>query len=176
MEPLTDARSRNAQWEALYAKHSARVMRLARLLLDDLQEARDVAQEVFVKLLRRAQAPDPPSEWGGWLTRVTVNTCRDRRRAGWWRWWRRHESAEELGLEAPEPTPERVALSREEQERIWRAFRRLPRRQREVFALRHVEGWSTEAVAAALGLHTGSVKRHLFRAVGSLRKELGGRP
>jgi DNA-directed RNA polymerase specialized sigma24 family protein len=43
-----------------------------------------------------------------------------------------------------------------------------------VFALRYVEGWSTEAVADALGLSTGSVKQHLFRAVHRLRAVIGG--
>jgi len=41
-------------------------------------------------------------------------------------------------------------------------------------ALRYVEGWSTAAVAEALGLTAGSVKRHLFRAVRRLRQTLGG--
>ena len=39
--------------------------------------------------------------------------------------------------------------------------------------LRHVEGWSTQEVADALGVETGSVKRHLFRAVRRLRVSLG---
>jgi RNA polymerase sigma factor (sigma-70 family) len=62
---------------------------------------------------------------------------------------------------------------RETRERIWQAFRELPPRQQEVFALRYLEGWSTEAVANALGLSTGSVKQHLFRAVHRLRAVIG---
>ena len=61
-------------------------------------------------------------------------------------------------------------LSREEQGRIWGAFRALSPRQQEVFVLRHLEEWSTEEVAEMLGLTVGSVKRHLFRAVHHLRK------
>jgi len=38
-----------------------------------------------------------------------------------------------------------------------------------VFVLRQLEGWSTQAVAEALGLRTGSVKSHLFRAIRRLR-------
>jgi RNA polymerase sigma-70 factor (ECF subfamily) len=61
----------------------------------------------------------------------------------------------------------------ETRRRIWIAFRALPRRQQEVFALRHIEEQSTLAVAEALGLNPGSVKRHLFRAVRALRRSLG---
>jgi RNA polymerase sigma-70 factor (ECF subfamily) len=69
-------------------------------------------------------------------------------------------------------TPEGAALTGETRGHIWRAFRQLPQRQREVFVLRHLEGWPTRDVAEALSLSTGSVKRHLFRAVARLRKEL----
>jgi len=108
------------------------------------------------------------------FTRVTVNVCRDRRRSGWWRWWRRH-GVELDPNETPGPsaTPEQEAVRREEHGRVWAALRRLPARQREVFVLRHLEGFKTDDVAALLGIASGSVKRHLFRAVHALRRALG---
>lgn len=175
MRTLTAVPPWHAQYEALYREHSARVVRLCRLLLDDPQEAQEVAQEVFVKLLRQHHEPGRSTQWGAWLTRVAVNACRDRRRSGWWRWWRqRQQVIEEVEIVDSAPTPERAAMSREGRERIWEAFRELPRRQREVFVLRRLEGWSTGDVAGALGVSTGSVKRHLFRAVHHLRQVLGG--
>ncbi len=175
MRTLTAVPPWHAQYEALYRDHWARVVRLCRLLLDDPQEAQEVAQEVFVKLLRQYREPERSTEWGAWLTRVAVNACRDRRRSGWWRWWRqRHQVIEDVEVVDSEPTPERVAISREGRERVWVSFRELSRRQREVFVLRHLEEWSTQDVADALGLTTGSVKRHLWRAVERLRKVLGG--
>lgn len=75
---------------------------------------------------------------------------------------------------SPDRTPEEEAISKEERGRIWLSFRQLSPRQKEVFVLRHLEGWSTEEVAETLGLTAGSVKRHLFRAVHHLRKSLGG--
>ncbi len=61
---------------------------LCRLLLADPDEADDVSQEILLKLYRAHQTSPEPIAWGRWLTRVTVNACRDRRRSGWWRWWR----------------------------------------------------------------------------------------
>src|SRR5207249_11754499 len=102
--------------------------------------------------------------------------CHDRRRSGWWQWWRAAPAAPVGAVERPSLclTLEAEALNREWQVRLWQAFQVLPARQREVFALRYVEGWSTAAVAEALGLTVGSVKRHLFRAVHRLRQTLGG--
>ena len=168
-----------ACYEDLYRVHYPRVVRLCGLLLADSHEAEDVAQEVFVKLLQAAKTETRTMAWEPWLTRVTVNACRDRRRSGWWKWWRapRHTSDADASshLEHPSagPTPEEEALSREVCGRIWQIFRELPARQQEVFALRYLEGWSTDAVAETLGLSVGSVKQHLFRAVHRLRAAIG---
>lgn len=164
--------------EGLYRLHRERVFRLCRLLLADAAEAEDVGQEVFMKLLRAVQEPDRAGmAWGAWLTRVTVHACRDRRRSRWWRRFRRaSEPIDEQSLASPWRTPEGELLSAEQQRRIWRAFDRLAARQREVFVLRHVEGWSTREVATALDVETGSVKRHLFRAVRHLRAALDEDP
>jgi RNA polymerase sigma-70 factor (ECF subfamily) len=169
-----------AHYEQLYGRHYARVMRLCRVLLADPHEAEDVAQEVFIKLLQASKTETRPMDWEPWLTRVTVNACHDRRRSGWWKWWRAPRPMPDVAapsaLDPPSqrPTPEEDAIAREAHERIWQAFRALPARQQEVFALRYLEGWSTEAVADALGLSVGSVKQHLFRAVHRLRAEIGG--
>ena len=69
-------------------------------------------------------------------------------------------------------TPEQAAAGAESGARIAAAFRRLSPRQREVFALRYIEGMSTHEVAGTLDLSEGSVKRHLFRAVKYLRGAL----
>ncbi len=157
-------------YEELFEEHSRRLDRLCRLLLADREESREVVQEVFLKLHQAQGQPEPPSDWGAWLTRVAVNACRDRRRAGWWPRWRRlTDRVDDMVLPATDPTPDQLAIARETQQRIWRAFRALSRRQREVFVLRQLEGWSTDAVARTLGLSTGSVKRHLFRALQHLR-------
>jgi RNA polymerase sigma-70 factor (ECF subfamily) len=159
--------------ETVYC-HIGRLRRLCGLLLGDSQEAEEVVQEVFVKALESERRQGPPADWGPWLTRIAVNTCRDRRRAGWWQRFRRWSDQVELVPIADRGlTPEDAAISAEERRRIWQAFRTLPDRQREVFVLRHLEDWSGPEIAAALGLSPGTVKRHLFRAVHRLRLVLG---
>ncbi|MGH7787365.1 MAG: RNA polymerase sigma factor [Candidatus Binatia bacterium] len=163
-----------ASYDDIYRTHRARVVRLCHLLLSDPDEAQEVSQEVFLKLHRAHQAVGAPPNWGPWLSTVTVNACRDRRRSRWWKWGRRSEEYDDEAHASAALTPEQAALDQETRQRIWLAFRALPARQREVFALRHLEGWSTEAVAETLQLSSGTVKQHLFRAVQHMRRALGG--
>ena len=159
--------------DLLVTAHYGRLRRLCRLLLGDLQEAEDVVQDVFLKAHEAARFGPPPMDWGAWLTRVAVNACHDRRRAGGWmrfRFW--SAPVEDTALAAEMGGPGEAALAAETTQRIWEAFRRLPPRQQEVFALRYVQEQSTLEVAAALGLTAGSVKRHLYRAIRSLRRSL----
>ena len=161
-------------YEDAVSCHTARLRRLCGLLLGDSQEAEEVVQEVFVKALESERRQGPPADWGPWLTRIAVNTCRDRRRAGWWQRFRQWTDQIELVPLADRGlTPEDSAISGEERQRIWQAFRALPDRQREVFVLRHIEDWSGPEIGAALGLSAGTVKRHLFRAVHRMRTILG---
>jgi RNA polymerase sigma-70 factor (ECF subfamily) len=176
-------------YESLYHTHYRRVLQLCRLLLADAHEAEDVTQEVFLKLYRACQVQSQEMTWGPWLTRVAVNACHDRRRSGWWKWWRgaHHMSQGRLSSDntgerevwdglRPQTdgrTPEEEIISAERRRQIWQIFRKLSLRQQEVFTLRYLEGWSTEAVADTLGLSIGSVKQHLFRAVHRLRAVMG---
>jgi RNA polymerase sigma-70 factor (ECF subfamily) len=171
--PLASADSMD--YDRLYRDHRAQVLRICRLLLADPDEAEDVAQEVLLKLLNEHRANGDTIAWRPWLHRVTVNACRDRRRSGWWKWWRSQPSElEETDFAHRGPTPEQQALDAATRREIWQAFRKLSVRQREVFALRYLEECSTEETAEALGLSTGSVKTHLFRAVHQMRASLRG--
>lgn len=160
-------------YEKLYGEQHARILHLCRLLLKNQQEAEEVAQEVFLKLMQ-ARAVQQRNSWDAWLAQVAVNACRDRKRSWWWR-WRSDTPTEVVDMQLPskDVTPEEATVRREQREMIWQFFRKLSARQQEVFVLRYVEGWSYHQVAAMLGVTPGSVKQHLFRAVRYLRKALG---
>ncbi len=158
----------------LIGAHYGRPRRQCEFFLGDRQEPEEVVQDVFMKACEAGARSQAPNDWAAWLTQVSVNACRDRRRAGWWMRFRRwSDRIEERPVPTEEPSPADTAIGKETRRRIWVAFRRLPDRQREVFVLRQLEEWSTAQVASALGLSPGSVKRHLFRAIRRLRQALG---
>ena len=158
--------------DALYRDHHPRILRLCRMMLGDPDEGDEAAQEVFVRMLGQRRGGVEPAQWGAWLTRVAINACHDRRRSGWWKWWRR-DGRELLDSDVATPrSAEDEAVTHEQGAAIWRGFRKLSPRQREVFVLRQVEGWPTREVGAALKITDQAVKLHLFRAVRRLREIL----
>jgi RNA polymerase sigma factor (sigma-70 family) len=162
-----------ADYDRLYREQRQAVLRLCRLLLSDREEAEEAAQEVFLRAFRYWRTEGEPDSWRRWLAKVAVNACRDRYRSGWWKWWRRRtEELKEGHYDPASELPEEQLIKREQCERIWRGFLKLPQRQREIFVLRHLEGWSTQEVSDLLGVTVGAVKQHLFRAVRQLRTTL----
>jgi RNA polymerase sigma-70 factor (ECF subfamily) len=156
-----------------------RIYSLCQRFLQDRDEADSATQDVFLKAfvaLNRDQAKDldDPARW---LTRIAVNTCLDRLRSRKWQFWRRRPAPEDeramLNM-APSTAPEGEdrCFASEIGVRLNQALEKLSPRQRAVFALRHFEDMSLEEIGNILDLDVGTVKAHMFRAVGKLRIEL----
>ena len=112
------------------------------MLLGNPDDADEVSQEVFLKMLGQREHGPEPADWRAWLTRVAINACHDRHRSGWWKWWKR-DGRELLDTDLTSRDTVHEAISHEQTDALWRAFRKLTPRQQEVFILRQVEGWST---------------------------------
>jgi RNA polymerase sigma-70 factor (ECF subfamily) len=157
-------------WEDLFDRHYEGVYRLAYRCCGVREEAEDIAQEVFVKLLRKLGSFRGRSAFRTWLYRITVNTARDALRS------RSKALAREEPIDAegggPEPDcPPRDVLAAV---RIQGAVDRLPEGQREAFALVLGEGLSHREAAEALGCMEATVSWRIFQAVRRLRDSLGG--
>lgn len=168
-----------ADFGAWMATEQRRVLQLCRRFLGDRDEADCASQDTFLKAWEALRKPGaaPPDDPGKWIIRIAVNTCLDRLRSRKWQFWRRRPRAEVeqvlLAMQhAANPSPERSAQSLEIDLRFRAAIAALPLKQRAVITLRHYEGMSLEEIGSALGLETGTVKAHLFRAVSKLRVEL----
>ncbi len=157
-----------------------RVFLLCRRMLQDADEADSAAQDVFLKAYRalsnRSEAAELDNP-GKWVTRIAVNTCLDRLRSKAWKFWQRRPGPEDeefiLNMApAASPDAERQFFSKQIQQRLDIALRKLSDRQRAVFLLRHYDAMALEEIAEVLTLDIGTVKAHLFRAVAKLREEL----
>jgi len=155
-------------FDALMRQHMDRVYGLAHRMLRDREEALDVVQEVFIKLHGAIGSLRAEGQVGAWLYRVCTNHCIDRSR-------RRRETVpleENLHADGSESRPEESLERRELQRVVLAAVDALPPRQRAVFLLRHYEYLSLEEIGQSLGCATGTVKAHLSRATGKVRKTL----
>lgn len=163
------------------ASEQKRIYLLCRRMLGDAEEADSATQDVFLKAYRAlAKASHEPGELehsDKWVTRIAVNTCLDRLRSKAWKIWQRRLSAEDerAVLEMTpggDPDAERQLFAKQIQQRLETALQKLSSRQRAVFSLRHYDAMPLEEIADILKLDTGTVKAHLFRAIGKLREEL----
>src|SRR4029078_6044354 len=84
------------------------------------------------------------------------------------------ESEVVLEIVDERPDPERQMMSSELRNAIRKAERTLSAQQKTIFRLRHYENLSLEDIAEHLGLRSGTVRAHLFRAIHKIRKELAG--
>ena len=141
----------------LFEQHGVAVYRFATVLLHHHQDAEDVVQETFLKLVRHLDVGGNTSNLRGWLFTVAAHAARDRqrRRARWIPWSRVHDPAV-----APPALPDEDGQRRAARE----ALRRLPERDRLLLALRAQE-LSYRDIAVAARLCQTSVGRLLARAL-----------
>jgi len=158
-----------ARFRAFVEAHDERAVRLAwRLVGGDRAAAEDVAQDAFLAAHRKLGSFRGESALSTWFYRILVRRAANHRRwrgvrnlwAGGW-----HED-----LADPHPTPQTDPALRM---RIGAALEALTRRQREVFVLVHLDGFSVRETADITQMAVGTVKSHLHRALSRLREELG---
>lgn len=156
-------------FDRLMAMRLDRVFALAWGVLRNREEAKDAAQEVFIKLHRALPSFPESGNLDAWLYRVCLNHCIDRKR-------RMKRAAYELTEDDWERLqgsrhnePEFRAYQSETGRIVRQAVDRLPERQRLVFTLRHYNLLSINEIAEAIGCTSGAVKAHLSRATAHLR-------
>ena len=162
----------------LVSLHEGMVYGLAVRMLGHPEEARDLAQEVFLQVFRSLGRFEGRSSLKTWIYRIVVNQCRNRRR--WWHRRRRERScaldelsgADEARLGSGAASPFDELARRERARRVQEALLRLSFDHRAVLLLREVEGLSGEEIAASLGVSEGTVKSRLARAREALRRQL----
>jgi len=160
-----------------------KAFKIAQTALRHEDDALDAVQDAMLQLAR-AYADRPAQEWKPLFYRILENRIRDmqrrrtvRGRVIAWLPFRGEEDEEEPDPISQAPSPELQPVRRleldEAMSALEKALGELPRRQQQAFLLRTLEGLDVAATAAAMGCSEGSVKTHYFRAVQSLRAQLG---
>lgn len=162
----------------LMERFQRKIFRVAFSVLRDEAEADVITQDTFVQAYTHLAKFEGRAGLETWLTRIAINRCRDllrRRRFVSLVTLRSDEDGESETMLEPvdeRPDPERQFLSTQLRAAIGRAERALSPQQKVIFRLRHYENLSLEDIAEHLGLQSGTVRAHLFRAIHKIRKEL----
>jgi RNA polymerase sigma-70 factor (ECF subfamily) len=160
----------------LYGRYSRPVLATAHRILRDQEDARDAVQEIFLKLHLGLSDWDPgKARLSTWLYRLATNHALD-----CWRVRRRryreiapaldplsHEVAGQLVAEGPDPLGR--TLLKEQARRLLGWTRNLSHRQRRLFVLRYIRGFTLREIAALEECPVNTVKGLLFRAVHTVR-------
>ena len=143
--------------------HGGAVYRLALCRTQNTADAEDVYQDVFLRLFEQETAHWDSERTRAWLLRATVNRCTDIHRFR----LRRPVLALEDIPELARPVDDRAG-------ELWDTVARLPEKLRTVVHLHYAEGYSTEEIAALLGVPAATVRTRLHRARRQLKDLLGG--
>ncbi len=156
-------------FEQLYERHNRRVYSLCLRMTGNVQEAEDLAQEVFIQLFRKIGSFRGESAFTTWLHRLTVNQVLMH--------FRKRSVKLELTTEDGE-TPDQIVTGTENHNRmpvvdriaLDKAITQLPPGYRTVFTLYDIEGHEHEEISRMLGCSVGTSKSQLHKARMKLRK------
>ncbi|HEX6861010.1 MAG TPA: sigma-70 family RNA polymerase sigma factor [Caulobacteraceae bacterium] len=157
---------------ALSLRYGQAVRRFFSRRLRDGADVEDLTQEVFARLLKRAEIGDI-ANIEGYLFHTAANLLRERAR----KQARRPGDASadfdpDLVQSDEDFSPERILLGREAYARMVEALQELPERARTVFVLNRFEELSASEIARRLGVSVSTVEKDMMRAIAHLKARL----
>jgi RNA polymerase sigma-70 factor (ECF subfamily) len=168
-------------FEQLVQRHDKRVLTIAAGYVHSADDAKDIYQEVFLRVYKGLPKFQHKSEFSTWIFRITTNVClthRSRKSKN------PHTSLDQsINDEDGQPYALKDKLSgnsaadqqthdAEITLRVEQALKILSPRQRMVFTMKHYEGYKLREIAEMMKCNEGTVKKYLFEATTRLRKKL----
>ncbi len=168
-------------FEQLVFRYDRQVLNIAASYVSSSEDAKDVYQEVLMRVYRGLKKFQFRSEFSTWLYRITTNVCithRSRRK--------RHSHTsldQEMDSEDSQPhslsdtlpgeaTTDQHAVNTEIAMHVQEALERLSPKQKMVFTLRHYQGYKLKEIADMMECTEGTVKKYLFTATQRMRDQL----
>ena len=158
------------------------LLRFVSRMVDRPDDARDVCQETFLRILNRAKGFRDGARFSTWMYQIALNLCRDQARRK--RRWGHLVVAQPI---APDASPRTHARSEspgsdpaatleltERRSAVQRALSVLPHDQREVLLLKEYEGLKFREIADVLGVPESTVKSRMYAALDAMRTSLDG--
>jgi len=167
----------------LVDRYSQRAYQIAYGVLNNKQDAEEVAQDVFIRIYRNIDQFRGDAEFTTWLYRIAINLARNKYRWNKCRGMFKNVSMDipsegkdgsEYTRELPEERmqPDQEIQIDEFQQRVNQELQQLPNIYREALMLRNIDNLSYEEIAELLGCKLGTIKSRIARAREELRKRL----
>ena len=172
-------KGQQSSFSELIDEYKNMVFSLSYKMTNNLQDAEDISQEVFIRVYKSLYNFNPNYKFSTWLYQLTLNICRDRFRKG---------KIPSVSLDSPlnkddqkdlrsiipdnQNNPEDIIMGVEQTNFINDLITSLPLKYREVIILRHLKDLSYDEMSKILNISLGSVKTRLFRARELLKNKL----
>jgi RNA polymerase sigma-70 factor (ECF subfamily) len=169
-------------FDAVVRCYWPRIFRFVLASTRDRESAESLTQDCLLRAYQQRDRFRGESSVNTWLMQIAVNLVRDYWRNRRLQFWKRTQSTAidpsvlSERIAGREVSPEARTVAMDQMEAVWRASANLPERQKTVFLLRFMEEMELLEIAEAMGIQEGAVKVHLFRAVHTVRRRIGGRP
>lgn len=166
-------------FEILVNRHQASVLNLIYRFIGDRVQAKDLAQEVFLRVWQAAKTYKPEAKFTTWIYRITANLCfnelKSSRRKKWLQFLR-SDGDREVQTEEDFPdgssSPEDLLLAKERSRQITDALQSLPPNQRMALVLKRYDDLSYNEIAQILDCSVSAVESLIVRAKKTLQEKL----
>lgn len=168
-------------FEQLVFRYDKHVLAIANRFGNGADDAKDIYQEVFLRVYRGLKNFRGQSEFMTWLYRITTNVClthRSNRKKNLHVPYDREMDDDHPGMtlannaRAGSALPDQQAMSSEISSKVERALQTLSPQQKLVFTMRHYEGYKLREIAGMMNCTEGTVKRYLFAGTQRMREQL----
>ena len=159
------------EFGTLVSRYQDKILAYVRYMGFDEADARDIAQDAFVRAFRHLRRCGEPDRFAGWLFRITANLCRTAGKRSSKRVAEPLE-AHRTSLASSEAGPLEAAEASWTRRRVREALDALPADQREALVLMYLMGYSVTDIVEATGASSSAVKMRLKRGRDALRDQL----
>jgi len=166
-------------FEILVDRHQSSILSLVYRFIGDRTQAKDLAQEVFIRVWQSAKSYEPKAKFTTWIYRIATNLCfnelKSARRKKWYSFNRSDEDGErtiEETLADSSPSAEDLLLEKERTREISDALQSLPENQRMALILKRYDDLSYQEIAQIIGCSVSAVESLLVRAKRTLQEKM----
>jgi RNA polymerase sigma-70 factor (ECF subfamily) len=161
----------------LVSRWEGRLHRFVSRMLPRQEDARDVCQETFLRILKKAGRFRAGSNFSTWMYQIALNLCRDnqRRRRRWGFLLAENHEVNDQTIPAVRDTaadPSTIVERTQLEQAVAKALKQIPHLQREVLILKEYEGLKFREISAILGCAESTVKSRMYGGLKGLRKSL----
>ena len=159
--------------QEIIRRHHSSLIKFLRRRLSIADDAEDVAQETYIRMMRYEGSSELNSP-SAMLFRIAVNVANDHGRAAIARHSKRHTTLQDLELTSEVPSAERELLASQTLDLLLETIDKLPPKCKQVFLLSRASDMTYPEIAAHCGISVKMVEKHISRAIAGCLEKVGG--